>query len=50
MAKEGSLGTMWLMSNWPSAEIMWRDDNEGSGLTEAYPACEEGERGPWSLP
>lgn len=29
---------MWLMSNWPSAEIMWRDDNEGSGLTEAYVA------------
>lgn len=44
---------MWLMSNWPSAEIMWRDDNEGSGLTEAYAAWgeggQEGEKGPQSL-
>lgn len=42
------------MSNWPSAEIMWKDDNEGSGLTEAYVAWgeggKEGEKGPQSLP
>jgi len=41
---------MWLMSNWPSAEIMWKDDNEGSGRTEALPGGREGEKGQKSLP
>lgn len=37
---------MRLMPNWPSAEIMWRDDNEGSGWAETYPSCEkEGREG-----
>jgi len=40
---------MWLMSNWPSAEIMWKDDNEGSGRTEAL-LGREGEKGQKSLP